>query len=153
MIPQHHATGTTTGRERSRQASARHHTRSDGALTRITDHVSSSLTVESPNDTDDHGAGIRSPCFWTLPAPVVHRTPDMGVNLWGASPLDENGNLKEGSIPNVTPIDKVLGEGGYRPQVGRGEATNRGKEACEPSTGVAAGSVHAKAARLRTETS
>jgi len=22
-------------------------------------------------------------------------TPDMGVNLWGASPLDENGNLKE----------------------------------------------------------
>ena len=35
----------------------------------------------------------------------------MGVNLWGASPLDENGSLKEGSIPNVTPIDKVLGEG------------------------------------------
>jgi hypothetical protein len=28
---------------------ARHHTRSDGALTRITDQVSSSLTVESPN--------------------------------------------------------------------------------------------------------
>ena len=98
------------------------------------------------NDTDDHGAVIRSPCFWTPPAPVVHRTPNMGVNLWGASPLDENGNLKEGSIPSVTPIDKVLGEGNC------GEATNRGKEACEPSTGVAAGSVHAKAARLRTET-
>jgi hypothetical protein len=76
----------------------------------------------------------------------LHRTPNMGVNLWGASPLDENGNLKEGSIPSVTPIDKVLGEGNC------GEATNRGKEACEPSTGVAAGSVHAKAARLRTET-
>ena len=28
--------------------------------------------------------------------------------LWGASPLYENEGLKEGSIPPVTPIDKVL---------------------------------------------
>jgi hypothetical protein len=45
------------------------------------------------------------------------------VNLWGASPLDENGCLKEGSIPNVTPIDKVLGEGNC------GRVTDRGEEA------------------------
>jgi len=31
--------------------------------------------------------------------------------LWGESPLYENEGLKEGSIPTVTPIDKVLGEG------------------------------------------
>ena len=52
-----------------------------------------------------------------------HGTPDTGVNLWGASPLDENGCLKEGSIPNVTPIDKVLGEGNC------GRVTDRGEEA------------------------
>ena len=28
-------------------------------------------------------------------------TPDMGVNLWGVSPLYENGSLKEDSTPNV----------------------------------------------------
>jgi hypothetical protein len=61
-------------------------------------------------------------------------TPGMGVNLWGASPLYENGSLKEGSIPNVTPIDKVRGEGNC------GRANDRGEEA------------GAKAARLRTET-
>jgi hypothetical protein len=38
--------------------------------------------------------------------PLSRCTPDMGVNLRGASPLDENGNLKETSIPNVTPIDR-----------------------------------------------
>lgn len=57
--------------------------------------------------------------------PLSRCTPDMGVNLWGASPLDENGNRLEGSIPNVVPIDEVLGEGNC------GEATNRGEEACE----------------------
>ena len=35
----------------------------------------------------------------------------MAFYLWGASPLYENEGLKEGSIPTVTPIDKVLGEG------------------------------------------
>ena len=37
----------------------------------------------------------------------------------------ENEGLKEGSIPTVTPIDKVLDEGNC------GEVTDRGKEACE----------------------
>ena len=41
----------------------------------------------------------------------------------------------------MAPIDKVRGEGGHRPQVGRGRATDRGKEA------------GTSAARLRTETS
>lgn len=35
----------------------------------------------------------------------------MGVNLWGASPLYENGTLKEDKIPSVAPIEKVRGEG------------------------------------------
>ena len=47
----------------------------------------------------------------------------------------------------TAPIGKALGEGNC------GRATDCGKEACEPSIGVAAGSVHAKTARLRTETS
>ena len=47
----------------------------------------------------------------------------------------------------IAPIDKVRGEGNC------GRVTDRGEEACEPSIGVATGSVHAKAARLRTETS
>ena len=34
-------------------------------------------------------------------ATPVDGTPDMGVNLWGASPLYENGNGSEDSIPNV----------------------------------------------------
>ena len=59
------------------------------------------------------------------PGPLSRCTPDMGVNLWGASPLYENGNRLEGSIPNVAPIDKVLGEGNC------GRATDRGVEACE----------------------
>ena len=42
--------------------------------------------------------------------PVIG-TPSMGVNLWGVSPLYENENLKEGSIPTVTPIGEVLDEG------------------------------------------
>jgi len=35
----------------------------------------------------------------------------MAFHLWGASPLYENEGLKESSIPTVTLIDKVLGEG------------------------------------------
>ena len=35
----------------------------------------------------------------------------MAINLWGVSPLDEFEGLKVGSIPTVTPIDKVLEEG------------------------------------------
>ena len=70
--------------------------------------------------------------------------------LWGASPLYENEGLKEGSIPPVTPIDKVLGEGNC------GEVTDRGKEACEcvrqADNQFVVGRIHAKAARLRTET-
>jgi hypothetical protein len=49
----------------------------------------------------------------------------MACELWGESPLDENEDPEEGSIPAVTPIDKVLDEGNC------GEVTNRGKEACE----------------------
>ena len=55
----------------------------------------------------------------------------MACDLWGESPLYENDGLKEGSIPTVTPIEKALDEGGHRPQVARGEVTNRGEEACE----------------------
>jgi hypothetical protein len=54
----------------------------------------------------------------------LHGTPDMGVDLWGESPLYENGNRLEDSIPNVDRLREVLGEGN------RGEVTNRGKEAC-----------------------
>ena len=49
----------------------------------------------------------------------------MANDLWGGSPLYENEGLKEGRIPTVTPIDQVRDEGNC------GEATNRGKEACE----------------------
>ena len=49
----------------------------------------------------------------------------MAINLWGVSPLYEFEGLKVGSIPTVTPIDKVLEEGNC------GEVTNRGEEACE----------------------
>ena len=49
----------------------------------------------------------------------------MAINLWGVSPLYENESLKEGSIPTVTPIDKLLDEGNC------GRAIDRGKEACE----------------------
>jgi hypothetical protein len=35
----------------------------------------------------------------------------MGVKLWGASPLYENEDLQEGSIPTVTPIEQVRDEG------------------------------------------
>ena len=52
-------------------------------------------------------------------------TPGMAINLWGVSPLYEFEGLKVGSIPTVTPIDKVLEEGNC------GEVTNRGEEACE----------------------
>ena len=38
-------------------------------------------------------------------------TSGMAINLWGASPLYENESLKEGSVPTVTPIDKLLDEG------------------------------------------
>lgn len=52
-------------------------------------------------------------------------TPVMAYDLWGASPLYENEDLKVVRIPSVTPIDQVLDEGNC------GEATNRGEEACE----------------------
>ena len=58
----------------------------------------------------------------------------MPINLWGASPLYENESLKEGSIPTVTLIDKVLDEGNC------GRVIDRGKEACKRSLGVATGS-------------
>ena len=45
--------------------------------------------------------------------------------LLEASPLYENEDLEEGSIPTVTPIEQVRDEGNC------GEATNRGEEACE----------------------
>ena len=35
----------------------------------------------------------------------------MAYNQWGASPLYENEDLKEGSIPTVTPIEQVRDEG------------------------------------------
>ena len=47
----------------------------------------------------------------------------MAINLWGVSPLYEFESLKVGSIPTVTPIDKVLEEGNC--------VLERGKEACE----------------------
>ncbi len=49
----------------------------------------------------------------------------MACDLWGESPLYEEEGLKEGSLPTVTPIDKVPDEGNC------GEVTNRGEEACE----------------------
>ena len=49
----------------------------------------------------------------------------MAINLWGVSPLYENESLKEGSIPTVTPIGKILDEGNC------GRVIDRGKEACE----------------------
>jgi hypothetical protein len=52
-------------------------------------------------------------------------TPVMAYDSWGASPLYENEDLKEGSIPTVTPIEQVRDEGNC------GEVTNRGEEACE----------------------
>ena len=52
-------------------------------------------------------------------------TPVMAYDLWGSSPLYENENLKEGSVPIVTLIVKLLDEGCC------GEVTNRGEEACE----------------------
>ena len=57
----------------------------------------------------------------------VHRigTPVMACDLWGVSPLYDYEGLKEGSIPTVTPIDKIPDEGNC------GEATSRGEEACE----------------------
>ena len=65
----------------------------------------------------------------------MHRlgTPGMACDLWGAvslrwggaSPLDENEGLKEGSLPTVTPIDQVPDEGNC------GRVTDRGEEARE----------------------
>ena len=49
----------------------------------------------------------------------------MPFPLLEASPLYENEDLKEGSIPTVTPIEQVRDEGNC------GEVTNRGEEACE----------------------
>ena len=48
-----------------------------------------------------------------------------GDQLVGCKSLHEFESLRMGSIPTVTPIDKVLEEGNC------GEATNRGEEACE----------------------
>ena len=52
-------------------------------------------------------------------------TPVMAYDLWGESPLYENEDLKEASIPTVTPIEQVRDEGNC------GEVTIRGEEACE----------------------
>gem|GEM_PF-5171261 len=49
----------------------------------------------------------------------------MAFGLWGASRLVDNEVLKEGSIPTVTPIDKILNGGNC------GEVTNHGEEARE----------------------
>ena len=49
----------------------------------------------------------------------------MAINLWGVSPLYEFESLKVGSIPTLTPIDKVLDEGNCV------MVTERGEEACE----------------------
>jgi len=46
----------------------------------------------------------------------------MAYDLWGSSPLYENENLKEGSLPTVALIDQVQDEGNC------GEVTNRGEE-------------------------
>ena len=54
-------------------------------------------------------------------------TPGMACDLWGESPLDENEDLKVGSIPTVTPIEKVLET---RNCV---RATERGEEATSQS--------------------
>ena len=51
----------------------------------------------------------------------------MVYDLWGESPLDENEDLKVGSIPTVTPIEKVLET---RNCV---RATERGEEATSQS--------------------
>ncbi len=52
-------------------------------------------------------------------------SPDRGVNLWGASPLYENGKLLGGQYTKCNQTIEVLDEGNC------GEATNRGEEACE----------------------
>ena len=54
------------------------------------------------------------------PIPVHASTPVMAYDSWGESPLYENEDLKEGSIPTVTPIEQVRDEGNC------GEVTNRG---------------------------
>ena len=54
----------------------------------------------------------------------------MAINLWGASPLYENESLKEGSIPTVTPIVKVL------EACNCVRVTDRGKEATSQSCEV-----------------
>jgi hypothetical protein len=74
--------------------------------------------------------------FYQKPRPAapgqVERlgTPGMACDLWGESPLDENEDLKVGSIPTVTPIDKVLEARNC------GRATDRGKEATSQSCEV-----------------
>ena len=62
----------------------------------------------------------------------VHRfgTPGMAYDLWGESPLYENEDLKVGSIPTVTPIEKVLETRNC------GRAIDRGKEASSQSCKV-----------------
>ncbi len=52
-------------------------------------------------------------------------TPSMGVNLWGESPLYENGTQIGRQYSKCHLLSEVRGEGNC------GEATNRGEEACE----------------------
>ena len=68
----------------------------------------------------------------TPPRSPVHRfgTPGMAINLWGVSPLYENEVLKVGSIPTVTPIEKVL------EACNCGRVTDRGEEATSQSCEV-----------------
>jgi hypothetical protein len=115
IIPQHHATGTTTGRERSRQASARHHTRTDGAHTRITDHVSSSSTVESPNI-------ITGNCWASLGNSQEIGYPQRcGRSLTPPSTVDARETFgrrfRWGRRPSPSPVDSVSSGGSVRGRI------------------------------------
>lgn len=97
-------------------------------------------------------------------------TPNMGVGLWGVSPLYDIGNSWEGRIPTVRSSWEVRGEGncgsGDRPWGGslrvcrQADKTWNGKNSRSPrvertlgSKTVVVSHIHAEAARLRTETS
>jgi len=76
------------------------------------------------NDRDNRVAAIDFPMSKTEPPQLGCMVrPTWACDSWGASPLYENEDLKEGSIPTVTPIEQVRDEGNC------GEVTNRGEEA------------------------
>jgi hypothetical protein len=70
----------------------------------------------------------------------------MGCHPNGSVPCARQGVSRSSLYQMTTSIDKARGEGNCA------GATRCGEEACECSIGVAAGSVLASAARLRTET-